>query len=152
MIHKKGDFKKGLYRPKHVHKYIGRSTPEYRSSWELYFFQWCDRNPNVLEWAAEAVVVPYTSPIDNKIHRYYVDNILVLKEGNKNVKYLVEIKPHKQTMPPVFSRRKKRETLIHEQVTYEVNKVKWEAAKCWALKNGYKFIILTEKELFPEKK
>ena len=55
-------------------------------------------------------------------------------------------------MPPVFSRRKKRETLLHEQVTYEVNKVKWEAAKSWALKNGYKFIILTEKELFPEKK
>ena len=55
-------------------------------------------------------------------------------------------------MPPVFSRRKKRETLIHEQVTFEVNKAKWDAAKGWADKNGYKFIILTEKELFPEKK
>jgi len=152
MIHKKGDFKKGLFRPKNKNKYVGRTTPEYRSSWELHFFQWCDRNPNVLEWAAEAVVIPYTSPVDNRVHRYFVDNILILKEGNKNVKYLVEIKPSKQTMPPVFSRRKKRETLIHEQVTFEVNKAKWDAAKGWANKNGYKFIILTEKELFPEKK
>ena len=78
--------------------------------------------------------------------------MLILKEGSKNVKYLVEIKPFKQTIPPVFSRRKKRETLVHEQVTFEVNKVKWESAKEWADKNGYKFIIITERELFPEKK
>ena len=119
---------------------------------ELYFFQWCDRNPNVLEWASEAVIVPYISPLDNKVHRYFVDNILILKEGSKNVKYLVEIKPYKQTIPPNATRRKKRETLLHEQATYEVNKVKWEAANEWAKKNGYKFIIITEKELFPEKK
>ena len=152
MIHKRGAFKKGIYRPKNKHKYIGRSTPEYRSSWELHFFQWCDRNPNVLEWAAEAVVIPYISPVDSKVHRYFVDNILILKEGNKNTKYLVEIKPSKQTIPPKSTGRKKRETLLHEQITYEVNKAKWEAASAWSIKNGYKFIILTEKELFPEKK
>ena len=152
MIHKKGDFKKGLFRPKNKNKYIGQKHPGYRSSWELYFFQWCDRNPNVLEWASEAVIVPYISPLDNKVHRYFVDNILILKEGSKNVKYLVEIKPYKQTIPPNATRRKKRETLLHEQATYEVNKVKWEAASEWAKKNGYKFIIITEKELFPEKK
>ena len=75
MIHKKGSFKRGIYRPKNKHKYIGRSTPNYRSSWELHFFQWCDRNPNVLEWAAEAVVIPYISPVDSKVHRYFVDHI-----------------------------------------------------------------------------
>ena len=151
-MHKKGDFKKGLYRPKNKDKYIGRSNPSYRSSWELYFFQWCDRNPNVLEWAAEAVVVPYISPLDKKVHRYFVDNVLILKEGRNNVKYLVEIKPYKQTIPPNTTRRKKKETLLHEQATYEVNQAKWEAANIWAKNNGYKFIILTEKELFPEKK
>lgn len=151
-MHKKGDFKKGLYRPKNKDKYIGRSNPSYRSSWELYFFQWCDRNPNVLEWAAEAVVVPYISPLDKKVHRYFVDNVLILKEGRNNVKYLVEIKPYKQTIPPNTTRRKKKETLLHEQATYQVNQAKWEAANIWAKRNGYKFIILTEKELFPEKK
>ena len=151
-MHKKGDFKRGLYRPKNKNKYVWVKHPEYRSSWELHFFQWCDRNQNVLEWASEAVVVPYISPVDNRVHRYFVDNVLILKEGSKNVKYLVEIKPFKQTIPPVFSRRKKRETLVHEQVTFEVNKVKWESAKEWADKNGYKFIIITERELFPEKK
>lgn len=152
MIHKKGDFKKGLYRPKNRSKYIGQKHPSYRSSWELYFFQWCDRNPNVLKWASEAVIVPYISPLDNKVHRYFVDNILILKEGSKTIKYLVEIKPYKQTLPPNATRRKKRETLLHEQATYEVNKVKWEAATGWAKNNGYKFIIITERELFPEKK
>tara|TARA_R110000782_G_scaffold118084_3_gene208597 strand:- start:960 stop:1418 length:459 start_codon:yes stop_codon:yes gene_type:complete len=152
MMHKKGSFKRGIYRPKNKHKYIGRSTPNYRSSWELHFFQWCDRNPNVLEWAAEAVVIPYISPVDSKTHRYFVDNILILKEGNKNTKYLVEIKPSKQTIPPTITRKKKRETILHEQITYEINKAKWDAANNWSIKNGYKFIIITEKELFPEKK
>ena len=152
MIHKRGAFKKGLFRPKNRNKYVGQKHPEYRRSWELHFFQWCDRNPNVLEWASEAVIIPYISPLDNKVHRYFVDNVLILREGNKNVKYLVEIKPLKQTMPPNASRRKKKETLLHEQATYEVNKVKWDTANKWAINNGYKFIILTEKELFPEKK
>ena len=152
MIHKKGDFKKGLFRPRNRKKYIGQNYPMYRSSWELHFFKWCDSNPNVQEWAAECVVIPYKSPIDDKVHRYYVDNVVVLKEGNKYVKYLIEIKPFKQTLPPVPSKRKKKDTFIHEQVTYEVNKVKWEAANSWAKLNGYKFVILTENELFNGKK
>lgn len=152
MIGKRGDFKKGLYRPQKPKKYIGRKHPEYRSSWELHFYQWADRNPYVLEWAAEAVVVPYVSPLDNKIHRYYVDIILVLKERKGNVKYIVEIKPYKQTLPPKPSKRKKQETLLHEQATYQVNQAKWEAASKWAKDNGYKFMVITEKELFPGKK
>lgn len=150
MLHKKGDFKKGIYRPKNSKKYVGLSHPTYKSSWELYFFKWCDNNPSVLEWSSESVVIPYISPIDNSVHRYYVDNAIVLNEGNKKVKYLVEIKPHKQTIPPSHKGNKKESTIIHEQVTYSVNKAKWEAADTWAKNNGYKFLILTENELFPK--
>ena len=148
MLHKKGNFKKGVYRPRYREKYKGLGNPDYRSSWELHFFKWCDFNKNVLEWSAESVIIPYVSPMDNKVHRYFVDNHVVIKEGNKKSKYLVEIKPHKQTVPPVESKRKKKTTILHEKVTYSVNQAKWSAAKNWCKKHGYRFLILTEKELF----
>ena len=33
----------------------------------------CDLNPDVLKWGSEETVIPYVSPLDNKIHRYFVD-------------------------------------------------------------------------------
>ena len=42
--------------------------------------------------------------------------------------------------------------LLHEQVTYDINQSKWKAAKQWADDHGYKFLILTEKELFNGKR
>lgn len=152
MFQKKGNFKRGLYRPRVTKKYSGVKLPEYRSSWELKFFEWCDSNPYVREWSAESLVVPYVSPIDNKVHKYYVDITLTLKEKRGLVKYVVEIKPYKQTQPPVASRTKKQQTFLHEQATYEVNKAKWAAAQKWANNNDYKFMIITERELFAGKK
>ena len=32
-----------------------------------------DRNENVIEWSSEEIAIPYVSPWDNKIHRYYPD-------------------------------------------------------------------------------
>ena len=151
-IYKRGDFKKGIYRPVHSQKFLGKKYPQYRSSWELHFFKWCDCNPNVLEWTSEGVVVPYTSPIDSRTHKYYVDNTLVLKERDQKVKYLVEIKPYSQTQRPVMRGRKKQSTLLHEQATYDINQAKWRSAKQWADDHDYKFLILTEKELFNGKR
>ena len=79
-IHKKGDFREGIYRPIHHKKFLGKKYPQYRSSWELHFFKWCDHNPNVLEWGSENIIVPYISPLDNRAHRYYVDNYIAIKE------------------------------------------------------------------------
>ena len=145
--YKSTSYKQGIYNPVNESKYIGRGRPGYRSSWELKFFQWCDRNSNVLEWSSESIIIPYLSPVDGRYHRYYVDNALVLKEGDKLIKYLVEIKPYKQTLPPVHSKRKKRSTILYEQRTYAVNQSKWEAANSFAKKRNMKFIILTENEL-----
>jgi hypothetical protein len=103
---------------------------------------------NVLEWTSESIVIPYVSPLDGRAHRYYVDNSVVIKEGNKIQKYLVEIKPKKQTMPPVFSKRKKRSTVLYESQMYVRNQAKWKAAKEWCRKKNYKFLIITEEELF----
>mgnify|MGYP003644462012 CR=1 FL=1 len=140
-------FKKGIYKPVHRDKYASSDLPTYRSSWELKFFQWCDKNTNVLEWTSESVVVPYRSPVDGKMHRYFVDNAVAIREGDCIKKYLIEIKPYKQTIPPVPSKRKKSSTILYEQATYAVNSAKWAAARKYAQKKGFEFIILTENEL-----
>lgn len=140
-------FKQGIYRPVDRNKYHGKKLPEYRSSWELKFFQWCDRNSNVLEWSSESVIVPYVSPIDKRVHRYFVDSTILLRENDVIKKYLVEIKPSKQTRPPVNSKNKKKSTIIYENVTYAINQAKWAAAEKYAKKKNMKFIILTETEL-----
>ena len=74
-------------------------TP-YRSGLELKFFRFCDNSSNVLKWGSENIVVPYKNPLDNRHHKYYVDNFVVIKEGKEIKKYLVEIKPYKQTKKP----------------------------------------------------
>lgn len=145
--YKYSSYKQGTYKPVNREKYIGRRSPEYRSSWELKFFQWCDRNVNILEWASESTIVPYKSPIDKRMHRYFVDGTIALREGDSIKRYLVEIKPFKQTQPPVSSSKKKKSTIIYENVTYAVNTAKWKAAKTYAEKRNMEFIILTENEL-----
>ena len=138
----------GIFRPQNPKKYVGKEIPVYRSGWELKFFRWADNNPNVLEWASEAIIIPYRSPADNKIHRYYTDGVVVIRESNNVIsKYIIEIKPSKQTVAPIYSKRKNQKTLVYENVTYVVNVAKWSAAKEWCTSKGYKFLILTEKEL-----
>lgn len=141
-------YKQGLYTPTNSHKYTGRGNPRYLSGWELKFFRWCDNNPNVVEWSSENVVIPYVNPLTGRTHRYMVDNRVVIKEGNKTVKYLIEIKPSKQTRKPTSHGNKKQSTLLYENVEYIRNQAKWKAAKTWCDKHGYKFQIITENELF----
>ncbi len=138
-------YRQGIFTPKNKNKFIG-TTATYRSGLELRFFRFCDDNSNVLQWGSENVVVPYFSPLDNKVHRYFIDNYVVIKEGDTIKKYLIEIKPSKQTMPPT-AKYKKKEHLIYEQRQYIVNEAKWLSAKQYCVKNGLKFLILTEKEL-----
>ena len=145
---RKQKYKQGLYHPVNKDKYSGTYPIIWRSSYELKFMRWADNNSNVLSWGSESVVVPYISPKDGKLHRYFVDNTISIKEGNGKVKkYLIEIKPSKQTQPPKSTNRKNKKSLLYEQITYAVNKCKWEAASAWAKKNKYEFIILTEKDL-----
>ena len=87
----KGNFHQGYYRPVNEKKYIGKGLPQYRSGWELKFFRWADQNDNILKWGSENVIIPYLNPLDNKVHRYMIDNYIVFKdkEGKKN-KILIE--------------------------------------------------------------
>ena len=138
---------KGLYNPLNDQKYRGTRPIIYRSGLELSFFRWCDRNERVLQWGSESVVIPYISPKDGRMHRYFVDNVLILQTDKGHQKFLVEIKPEKQTMPPSQSVRKSKKNLLFEQITWAINSSKWDAAKAWCAKNNFEFVILTEKDL-----
>ena len=143
---KYSQYRQGTYKPVNKHKYTGKGTPRYLSSWELKFFKWCDRNPYVEAWSSESVCLPYISPVDGKMHRYFVDNTVHIREGDKLVKYLIEIKPHKQTQPPTKHGNKKQTTVLYETMTWGINQAKWKAAATWCDKNNYIFQIVTEKD------
>lgn len=146
--HSKG-YIQGIYKPTNRHKYAGSKYPRYLSSWELRFFRWCDTNDKVIKWGSETCAIPYVSPIDRRTHRYLVDNVVHMRSKTGEIlKYLVEIKPKKQTKPPKKHGNKKQTTLLYETTTYLTNMAKWEAARKFCQKNKYKFIILTEDELF----
>jgi hypothetical protein len=142
-------WRQGIFTPNNPDKFIGNKAI-YRSGLELKFFRFCDNNPNVKKWGSENVVVPYISPLDRRAHRYFVDNYIEILEGNNLKKYLVEIKPSKQTKPPTTKYRKRRH-LLYEQRAYVINQAKWEAARTYSKKIGCDFIILTEKELIYNK-
>jgi hypothetical protein len=147
LTNKNNNFIQGIFKPTHPEKYKGHDFPRYLSSWELKLFRWCDMNPNVLEWGSESIVITYNSPIDNRSHRYIVDAIIKLNTSNGVKKYLVEVKPFKQTIKPVASPNKKSKSLLYEQLTFIQNQAKWASARKWCKERGYEFIVLTEREL-----
>jgi hypothetical protein len=135
------------FKPKNPAKYVGDLTEiTARSSWEMKFMDWCDRNPSVIRWNSEGVVIPYYSQADGKNRRYFVDFIVELKkEGGGKEVVLVEIKPHYQTQMPKATRKTKR--YLEECYTYQVNQDKWKHADEYAKKNGFIFRVLDEYDL-----
>lgn len=107
-----------------------------------------DMHPDVIEWASEEFSIPYLSPVDRKIHRYYPDFFVKRKGKNGKVESMVlEVKPRKQLEPPIVP-KKQSPRYIKEAVTYAVNSAKWEAAHSFCEKNKMKFLILTEEDIF----
>tara|TARA_R100000027_G_scaffold22912_1_gene16579 strand:+ start:1295 stop:1645 length:351 start_codon:yes stop_codon:yes gene_type:complete len=104
-------------------------------------------NESVISWASEEFSIPYVSPIDHKVHRYFPDYLIEVKEGSRIKKYIIEVKPKKQTKPP-GKRSRVTPSYINECKTYEVNKAKWKSAKEFCLDNGLEFKIITEEELY----
>lgn len=133
-----------IYVPKNSNKYIGKSLPICRSSWEESFCRWLDANPSVSEWTSEALAIPYYDPIQKRRRRYFPDFLVTI--NNKDT-FIVEIKPSKETQPPRRTKNKSQKTMLYEEKTYETNKAKWEAAQLFCQKMGFTFKIITEKQL-----
>lgn len=138
----------GRYRVINPQKYVGDvKDVVFRSLWERKFMVWCDTNPSVLKWGSEIYPIQYYSKVDQKVRRYFIDFFVQIRRADDSIHNLaIEIKPYSQTQPPV--RGKKREkTYMQECLAYQINQDKWTAAREWAVKNGFEFIIMTEYEL-----
>ena len=138
---------KGLFHPNNPKKYNGNADNiVYRSSWEIRVMKWLDDNPNVIWWASEEIAIPYKSPIDQRVHRYFPDFIVKLKQKNgKETTLILEVKPESKTKQQV--RKRKTQRFIQESVTYAVNQEKWRAADLFCKEHGWQFKVLTEKDL-----
>lgn len=140
---------KGKFQPRNPQKYLGDPTNiVYRSRWELKFMGWLDNHPGVLQWGSEELIIPYRSPIDNRIHRYFPDFIIKKKtQDGKIDTVIVEIKPSAQTKPPTVQTGKPNKRYINEVATWGINSSKWNAATNYCKDRGWKFEIITEHEL-----
>ena len=139
---------RGKYYPSHPKKYKGDPTNIiYRSLWERKFMVYCDKNTNILEWASEEIAIPYRSPVDNRVHRYFPDFYMKVKEVNGKIKrYVIEVKPAKQTKPPTKPKRQTK-GYIREAYEYAKNQAKWKMAREFCADRMWEFKVVTEKEL-----
>ena len=140
---------KGRYSPINKEKYQGNPTNViYRSLWERKFMKWCDLSESVIKWGSEETVVPYVSPLDNNIHRYFIDFYVQLRDKDGILKsYLVEVKPKKYIKPPKTNPKRKTRAWFSEVKNWGVNEAKWKAAEEFAKDKNWQFIILTEDHL-----
>ena len=106
-----------------------------------------DEHKDILNWSSEEIIIPYRSPVDGKIHRYFPDFKVtkINKEGKKETA-IIEVKPASQTKPPE-RQNKVTKRYITEVKTWGVNEAKWKAAQSYCSDRGWSFHIFTEKEL-----
>ena len=127
-------------------KYVGNKQPTYRSSWEYVFMQFCDQNPNVLQWASEAVRINYKNPLTGKNTIYVPDFLITYGDATgKQHAELVEVKPKKETTLEGAKN-------IRDQASVILNLAKWEAARAWCRAHGMTFRIVTEDMIFHQGK
>jgi len=135
-------FANGFYQIINSDKYVGKKVPHFRSSWEHTFMRFCDENPAVLQWASEAVHIPYRNPFTNK-NTIYVPDFMIMYVNKSGEKFgeLIEIKPSTQTT--LESARSPR-----DQAAAVLNMHKWQAAQAWCSQNGLRFRVVTENDIF----
>ena len=148
---------RGKYVPENIAKYKGDVFGIwYRSLLERQVMVYLDRNSNVLEWSSEEIIIPYSSPVGNKIRRYFPDFYVKVKAVDGSIReWIWEVKPEKETRPPVAKTQKelltetraKRRRYTLEVIKYGINKNKWEAAQRYCAARGWKFYVITEKQI-----
>jgi len=135
-------FAQGPYTVKNAAKYVGKGVPRYRSGWELAFMRFLDNNDNVMQWASESIQIPYRNPITGK-QSIYVPDFLITYRTRQNtlIAEVVEIKPKKQSV--IESKMSNRDRMV-----VAVNYAKWDSASKWCARNGLKFRVINENDMF----
>ena len=132
----------GWYDVTNPQKYVGKGKPRYRSGWELSFMRFCVNNDNILQWASEAVQIPYRHPLTGKQTVYVPDFLITYRTRDNTVRAeLIEIKPKGQSV--IESKMKSKERAI-----VAINYAKWDAATKWAKRQGLTFRVITENDMF----
>jgi hypothetical protein len=136
------NFRQGFYTVKNKEKYVGKGAPRYRSGWEMSFMVFLDNNDHVLQWASESISIPYRNPVTGKHSMYVPDFFITYRTRNNTMMAeLVEIKPRKQSVLEGKMTEK-------DRMIIAVNYAKWDAATKWAKRNGCKFRVITEDDMF----
>jgi len=145
---------KGKFRPKNPNKYKGNpSNIIYRSLLERRFMVYLDNNPSILKWQSEEIIIPYVSPVDNRVHRYFPDFYIKYKNTNGMIiEELIEVKPFSQCSPPNPKKKltktgRTSKRYLKEVQTYIVNDAKWNQAMKYCEDRSWKWRILTEKDI-----
>ncbi len=140
---------KGKYKPEYPKKYKGDPTNIiYRSLWERKFMRYCDLNESVHQWQSEEIIIPYKSPIDNRIHRYFPDFFIKYTDRNgKRRSVVIEVKPKRQLKMPEKNPRKRTKAWAHDVHNWVINQAKWKAAEEYCADRQYEFKIMTEDDL-----
>ena len=108
---------------------------------------YCDKNAKILEWGSEEIALPYISPHDSRVHRYFPDFYIKVQENTGKIKrYLIEVKPKKQTKPPAKPKSQTK-GYIREAFEYARNQAKWKAAREFCAARMWEFKVITEQEL-----
>ena len=122
---------KGRYFPTNPKKYRGNPNQIiYRSLWERKVMVYCDKNDAIIEWGSEEVIVPYLSPMDGKIHRYFPDFYMKVRQADGSTKkFIIEVKPKSQCKQPVKNPKRRTTKWFNEVKTFAINQAKWKSAR-----------------------
>ena len=140
----------GIYKPRYPDKVLNKNDIEYRSKLEFDYMVKIEKSNNILKWGSELIWIPYYNPVKKKVCQYWTDFYL---ETNLHGKLIIEVKPDKEIKAIMENRRpkatknKKTSTLAYQVAMYEINKAKWKAAHQYCKKKGWKFKIISEKDL-----
>ena len=145
---------KGRYFPSNPKKYKGNPNQIiYRSLWERKVMVYCDKNDAIIEWGSEEVIVPYLSPMDGKIHRYFPDFYMKVRQADGSTKkFIIEVKPKSQCKQPVKNPKRRTTKWFNEVKTFAINQAKWKSAREFCEDKGMEFKIFTEDHINPKYK
>ena len=145
---------KGRYFPSNPKKYKGNPNQIiYRSLWERKVMVYCDKNDAILEWGSEEVIVPYISPWDGKLHRYFPDFYMKVRQADGSTKkFIIEVKPKSQCKQPVKNPKRRTTKWFNEVKTFAINQAKWKSAREFCEDKGMEFKIFTEDHINPKYK
>ena len=145
---------KGRYFPTNPKKYRGNPNQIiYRSLWERKVMVYCDKNDAIIEWGSEEVIVPYLSTMDGKIHRYFPDFYMKVRQADGSTKkFIIEVKPKSQCKQPVKNPKRRTTKWFNEVKTFAINQAKWKSAREFCEDKGMEFKIFTEDHINPKYK